>query len=316
MASKAKVDEFAAKVTERIVSALEAGTAPWQKDWESAFSGLPRNHISGKEYRGFNAVWLLVQGRSDPRWLTYNQAAKMGLQVRKGEKGTQIEFWRFFDEKKVPSATGGVEVVREKRKFPICRFFTVFNGEQIEGMPELASTVHNEWESHAEAERLLVATKADIQHIAGDRAAYSPRLDTIYLPQREQFMSASGYYATALHELGHWTGHPSRLNRDFGKSMASEEYAKEELRAEIFSMVVGQKLGVVRDQANHASYIDHWVGFLKRDPREIFRASRDAFAIQSYVQELAKTSEQESLVESALVGPQPPSALPEAEMSL
>lgn len=315
MASKAKVDEFAAKVTDRIVSALEAGTAPWQRGFESAFTGLPRNHVSGKDYRGFNAVWLLVQGRADPRWMTYNQAKKMGLQVRKGEKATHIEYWRFYDEKKVPSPTGGVEVVREKRKFPICRFFAVFNGEQVDGMPEIDSVARNQWESHDEAETLLKATKANIKHIAGDLAAYSPALDVIYLPKREQFTSADDYYATALHEVGHWTGHPTRLNRDFGKSMKSEEYAKEELRAEIFSMIVGQKLGVVRDQSNHESYIDHWVGFLRRDHREIFRACRDAFAIQSYVFELAKSAEKEPAAESALAGPPAPSSNLEAEMS-
>ena len=293
---------FHALVAQRLIEQLRQGTAPWQRPWVAGepSSFLPMNPTTGKRYRGINAMYLLAQGHSDQRWLTYKQAAAVGAQVRKGEKGTPIQYWKFADERtktddagKPVRDTNGA-LVKEQVRLEHARVFyaTVFNAEQIDGLPATAPRASQEWDAIARAESILRASGASIRH--GERGAfYRPATDTIHLPDKNQFASADGYYATALHELGHWTGHATRLDRDLAHPYGSEGYAKEELRAEIASMILGDELGIGHDPEQHAAYVGSWIKALQEDPLEIFRAAADAEKIQEYI--LAREREQARL---------------------
>ncbi len=282
-------------VAERLIEQLKAGTAPWQKPWEpgAASTYLPINPTTGKRYKGINAMFLMSQGRTDPRWMTYKQAAAVDAQVLKGEKGTPVQYWKFTDEQTKRDGHGKpvlddngkpVKIITELER-PCVFFATVFNAEQIEGLPPLErkEQPEHQWDAVERAEHILKASGAMITHAPSDRAFYRPVSDSITLPERGQFPSADRYYATALHELGHWTGHHSRLDRDLSHPFGSQGYAKEELRAEIASMILGDELGIGHDPEQHAAYVGSWIKSLEEDPLEIFRASADAEKIQGYV---------------------------------
>ncbi|CDG90616.1 zincin-like metallopeptidase domain-containing protein [Xenorhabdus bovienii] len=285
--------EYAEQVTARIIAQLEQGTAPWQKPWRPGELRLPYNLTTGNRYRGMNSIWLHMQGHNDPRWMTYKQAAAEGAQVRKGEKGTHIVYWKFNEEKKaideqgrpiIDPETGKQKTINVQLERPRSFTAVVFNASQIDGLPPLeAGSVALEPERHMLAETILANSGAKIQHEAGDRAFYKLTTDTITLPQRNQFPTADNYYATALHELGHWTGHPSRLKRDLLHPFGSEGYAREELRAEIASLMLGERLNIGHDFGHHAAYVGSWIKVLKENPREIFRAAADAEHISDYV---------------------------------
>lgn len=278
-------------VAEGLIEQLKQGTAPWVKPWKAGDGGgfMPFNPTTGKRYKGINAIHLMAQGRTDQRWLTYKQAAAAGAQVRKGEKSTPIQYWKFEEEqtkrdennKPVLDGNGNPVKVRVRLERPRMFMANVFNAEQIDGLPEYQRPVQT-WNALERAEQILAASGADIRH-GGDRAYYSPSLDHIQVPNREQFPTADNYYATALHELGHWTGHPSRLDRDLSNPFGSEGYAKEELRAEIASMILGDELGIGHDPSHHVSYVASWIKVLQNDPLEIFRAAADSEKIQGFV---------------------------------
>lgn len=277
-----KRDDYAQEVAERVIKALEAGTAPWQKPWAAGTparpgEGMPFNAISGKGYRGGNAVNLMLEqqarGYADDRWLTYKQAADMGCQVRKGMKGATVQYWKFDGGREGEPRT----VDKADRKPPMVFTAKVFNGDQIDGMPKAKERdMPTEAWRHDEAERLLLNSGASIRHNGGDRAFYRPGTDSIHLPAREAFPTGDTYYATALHELGHWTGAKGRLDRDLTGSFGSESYAREELRAELSSMMAGERLGLGHDPSQHVAYVGHWIKLLKEDPKEILRAAADA----------------------------------------
>jgi antirestriction protein ArdC/phage/plasmid primase-like uncharacterized protein/predicted RNA methylase len=292
LSMKSRKKEFHEVVAERLIEQLKAGTAPWQRPWEAGEPNalLPINPTTGKRYRGINAVHLMAQGRGDSRWMTYRQAENAGGQVRRGEKGTSIQYWEFTRERKkldekgnpVLDSQGQPVKVEVKLERPRVFFATVFNAEQIEGIPPL-ERVPVTWSSIERAEAILQGSGAAISHTGGNRAFYRLPTDSIHLPEKGRFPSADRYYATALHELGHWSGHPDRLNRDVGHPFGSEGYAKEELRAEIASMMIGDELGIGHDPGQHASYVASWIKVLEDDPLELFRAAADAEKIQNYV---------------------------------
>ena len=279
-------------VAEKLIEQLKAGTAPWQRPWEPGEPNayLPMNPTTGKRYKGINAIHLMAQGRSDGRWMTYKQAAAVGAQVRKGEKGTPVQYWKFSEEQNKVDESGRPvlnakgEPVKETVQLerPRVFFATVFNAEQIDGLPPIQKKEQT-WSAVERAEHILKASGASITHAPGDRAFYRPATDSIHLPDRGQFPSADNYYATALHELGHWTGHASRLDRDLAHPFGSEGYAKEELRAEIASMILGDELGIGHDPGQHAAYVGSWIKALQDEPLEVFRAAADAEKIHDYV---------------------------------
>lgn len=280
-------------VAEQLIEQLRAGTAPWQRPWQpgESHSLLPMNPTTGKRYQGINAIHLMGQGRSDPRWMTYKQAAGQEAQVRKGERGTPIQYWKFSeederrDEQGRPLLDAEGQPLKESVRLERPRVFmaTVFNAEQIEGLPALQPQTVPLWEGIERAEHILQASGAHITHVPGNRAFYRPATDSITLPERGQFETADRYYATALHELGHWTGHEQRLHRDLAHPFGSEGYAREELRAEIASMILGAELGLGHDPGQHAAYVGSWIQVLQQDPLEIFRAAAEAEKIHHYV---------------------------------
>ncbi|WP_342662159.1 zincin-like metallopeptidase domain-containing protein [Thioflavicoccus mobilis] len=176
---------------------------------------LPHNPVSGTRYRGANAVSLAMQGRGDPRWMTEQQARSVGAQVRRGENGTLVKFWKLTDEipakdergKPLKDADGNPVYRRVQLDKPKVFSAVVYNAEQVEGLPALEFKALPS-DRHERAEAILKASGVEIRHDQPDRAFYRPATDRIHLPPRDSFPSADAYYATALHELGHWTGHP------------------------------------------------------------------------------------------------------------
>ena len=292
--------EYAKKVAEGLIEQLKEGTAPWQKPWQPGEQFMPYNPTTGKDYRGGNVLWLMAQGHSDPRWMTYRQATAEGAQVRKGEHGTQIQYWITRGGEPVTDDKGApvrgedgkplTRVVEYER--PRVKTFTVFNGEQIDGLPPPPTRTVAEWDRHQRAEEILTESGARIEHQAGNKAYYQPSTDKIVIPERGQFPAADGYYATAIHELGHWTGAPNRLDRDLAHPFGSEGYAREELRAEIASLIVGTEIGIGHDPSRHAAYVGSWIKALENDPQEIFRAAADAEKIAGMLRGFEHTQEQ------------------------
>ncbi len=285
-----KKPAFHEQLADKIIAQLEAGTAPWQRPWDAPTLMQPYNESTGKPYRGSNVLNLMLAGYSDPRWLTFNQARERGYRVNKGEKGSLIQTFRFHDEKQlrdgegkpVKDDKGNVVIEQTKLNKPIIRTFVVFNAEQMTGLPPLERAAH-QWQPVGQVEKLLAASGAQIEHQQGNRAYYSPGQDRIVLPLKDQFPDPERYYSTALHELGHWTGHESRLNRPFVGSFGTPDYAREELRAEISSLLVGQRLGISHDPGQHMAYVADWIKVLKEDPMEIVRACQDAEKINNYL---------------------------------
>ena len=297
----AREQDFYKEVAEKLIDQLQKGTAPWQRPWEVVQGGLPRNPTTGEEYHGGNVVNLLMQGYQDPRWMTFRQAGEIGARVRKGEHGTRIIYWRFegkqpvLDEDGKPKLDANGKQIKEEVRLERPRPFIsyVFNAEQMEGLPPLEKTPEHSWTPVEKAEELLAKSGARIEHRSQSKAYYTPSTDTITLPLKEQFKDQEGYYSTALHELGHWTGHESRLDRDIHHPFGSEAYAREELRAEIAGMMLSMETGIPNlGMENHAAYVQSWIKALREDPKEIFRASADAGKIFEYVMGLDREQEQ------------------------
>jgi putative DNA primase/helicase len=289
--------DYVDQVAGSIVEQLKAGIAPWVKPWQPGERFMPYNPTTGNEYHGMNAMWLMSRAEShgygDTRWMTYRQAQEAGGHVRKGEKGTPIQYWKWQGLEPVRDAAGKLthdaegNPVRRMVRYERPRVWSaaVFNAAQIDGLPPAPPRpILAEWDRHERCETILARSGVSIRHVPGDRAFYRLPEDTITLPERGQFASGDRYYATALHEIGHATGHPSRLNRqDLGDPFGSEPYAREELRAEIASLMLGEQLGIGHDPGQHVAYVASWIKALQQDPREIFRAAADAEKIAKLV---------------------------------
>ena len=221
----------------------------------------------------------MERGYQDNRWLTYKQANELGAQVRKGERGTLVVFWQKTERTEQQEDGTEKEVTGM-----FAKFFTVFNADQIDGLQQAkAKEFAPAMWRHEQCEQLLSDSGAKILHNGGDRAFYSVRNDSIHLPIREAFKSEDKYLATALHELGHWSGSKDRLDRDLTGGFGSESYAREELRAEIASLMIGERLQIGHDPEQHAAYVKSWIKILKDDPREIMRACSDAEKICTHL---------------------------------
>ncbi len=279
-------------VTNRIVAALEAGTPPWLKPWAGELERIPTNGMSRRPYRGINCVLLTLEaqlrGFSRNTWLTYRQAGELKAQVRGGERGTTIIFYRLHE---VPSE---VEDQAQARVVPLLRSFTVFNVSQIDQLPERLQKPAAEpegWVREHTPEKLLADSGAKIEH-GGFAAFYSPAEDRIQLPERELFADAGGYYATALHELVHWSGHAERLDRSLSRRFGENAYALEELIAEISSAFLCAACRI-EGKLQHASYIADWIKVLKADKRAVFTASAAAQRAADYIEGLSKPAPNE-----------------------
>ena len=278
------------EMTNQIISLLESGTAPWQQPWQGGDTGMPMNPTTGKEYRGGNVLGLMissmVRGYTDPRWMTFKQALDNGWRVRKGEKGSRIEYWESKPGNKAEDAPDD-----EKHSRLIHRVYTVFNAQQIEGIPTLHVEPRKPFEIIEAAENALKASGADIRH-GGAKAYYSPRTDHIQMPDRHCFVDEAHYYSTALHELAHWTGAKGRLDRTGEKgAFGSPEYAKEEIRADMASLFLSAELGIPYDPVDQAGYISNWIQVLKNDKNEVFKAASDASKICDFILGKSRTVE-------------------------
>lgn len=283
-----QTSDYRKQVTERLIGMLESGTAPWQKPWDAGIAAMNRPHnFNGRPYHGVNALMLwctaIDKGYEDPRWLTFNQIKKLGGHVNKGEKAQVVEYWQWTKDVENPE-TGEKETV--ELDHPRVYRAAVFNADQCSGLPPLERPVQ-QWTPHERADRIVAANGVQVTHNSDQGAFYSPGGDYICLPPKESFATEDAYYSTLLHEVGHSTGHPTRLNRDFGGSFGTESYAKEELRAELASTFLCGELGIATSGSDeqHAAYVKSWVRALKDDYNEIFRAAADAEKICNYLYE-------------------------------
>lgn len=299
--------DFRQEVTDGIIRMLESGVTPWQKPWEPGATalGLPMNPTSGRSYRGGNAIHLIAtalkKGYQDPRWMTYKQASEAGWQVRGGEKGTQIEFWDVKsgsgrpDAKRSDDRSAADERINGSNDPNVPRLihkiYTVFNGQQIDRIPPHSPKEHTPFEVVAAGEQILTNSGARIAHDQADSAFYNRAQDSIHLPPKDAFKDPAGYYGTALHELAHWTGHPSRLNRptlNESYRFGDVNYAMEELRAELASVFLAAERGIPHNPERHAAYVGSWINALRKDKNEIFRAAHDASAATDFLVSLER----------------------------
>ncbi|EZP84002.1 hypothetical protein BV97_01195 [Novosphingobium resinovorum] len=290
------------EVTARIVAELEAGRVPWVRPWDAAAfaPGLPQNATSGRSYSGINILILwgeaVARSFTAQRWLTFRQARDAGGAVRKGETGTTIFYAARFTPKggeggdtsargsSSSAASSSTSTSDGERSVPFLKRFTVFNIDQCEGLPSgcfAAEPPLPPRETVPVAEALIAASGADFR-IGGGEAYYSPTGDYIAVPPQQAFRSQIDYYRTALHELGHWTGHPSRLDRDQRGVFASGAYGREELCAELASAFLCAALGI-KPTVRHADYIGAWLAILRADTRAIFKAASLASKAADYL---------------------------------
>lgn len=272
MATNAEIIE---RVTTEALRQLAEGRAPWHKPWTTT-SIVPTSLSTGKAYRGYNYFLLSTLGETMPGpnlWLTYRQAQKMGGHVKKGEKATHIIFWQFL--KRTDKKTG------EEVTVPLLKTYAVFHVSQTEDVtiPE-KYLIEREPVTVSDAVTTVLEGYADgplIHHMPSEDAYYSPDLDCVVMPTREQFTTEGGYVDTLFHELGHSTGHSSRLDR-FTKSGAparfgSQEYAKEELVAEMAAAMLAGHVGLKADVTRNASYIAGWLKALTDQPEMLVSAA-------------------------------------------
>ncbi|EOC1344580.1 DUF1738 domain-containing protein [Cronobacter dublinensis] len=281
--SKTKTDIYQT-VTDSIIAALETGVKPWACPWQRTpgMSGLPSNYATGMGYSGMNIMLLWCsaseQGFNDSRWMTYKQAKAEGGQVRKGEHGTTAIFYSTLEKE---NDAGEIDYI------PMLKTFIVFNVEQIDGLPLVANTVSTAetFEPLPQVENLFQSSGANIIE-KGQNAFFRPSTDEVWLPERSLFPDAANFYATALHELVHWSGARGRLNREMRGKFGSEDYAFEELIAELGSAFLMADLGIV-GEVQHESYIASWLKALKNDKRFIFKAASAASKAHRYLMDKA-----------------------------
>mgnify|MGYP003668178485 FL=1 len=278
------------EVTNRIIAELEAGRLPWVQPWGTprakAGLGLPRNARTERTYSGINILILwgevIAKGYACQNWLTFRQAKELGGNVRKGERGTTVCYAdRFIPKAEFERAR---EAGEEPDAVPFLKRYTVFNVAQCDGLPErvhAGAAPLPEREAIPYAERLIAVTGADFR-VGGNRAFYVPSADYIQVPPQPAFFAQIDYYRTCFHELGHWTGHESRLARDLSGGFGSKPYAAEELVAEMASAFVCASLGIV-PTVRHADYIGSWLEVLREDNRAVFRAASRASKAADFV---------------------------------
>jgi antirestriction protein ArdC len=268
------------RVTDAIIADLERGVLPWTKPWSAGSSQgacRPLRH-SGEPYRGINVVLLwseaAAKGFASPTWMTFRQALALGGHVQKGEHGATVVYADRITRTEADET--GEETVSS---IPFLKAYTVFNVDQIDGLPERFTGIAARPEPPARiaaAEAFIDALGADIRH-GGDSAYYAPASDHIRMPRLEQFLDAESYYATLLHELTHWTGHEQRLDRRHASAPPDDRYAREELVAELGAAFLCADIGLtLTPRDDHASYLAHWLKVLRNDRRAIFTAAAQA----------------------------------------
>jgi antirestriction protein ArdC len=289
------------KITDQIVAALETGVRPWHQPWKAEHSaGRITRPLRGNgvPYQGINVLMLwsaaIEKSYAAPIWMTFKQALALKAHVRKGEQGSLV----VYADKIIRTKTtdSGEEA---ERAIPFMKGYTVFNVEQIEGLPEhyygKPEVRTDPVQRIDRAEEFFAATGANVVH-GGSRACYIPSTDNIHMPCIDFFRDAESYYAVRAHETCHWTRHPSRLDREFGrKRFGDEGYAMEELVAELGSAFLSADLELTPEvREDHASYIASWIKVLKNDKRAIFTAASHAQRAVDFLHSVAKAAEAET----------------------
>jgi len=272
-------------ITDKIIAILERGATHQGKRWTGATNhGIPTNAKTGEQYRGINILVLWAdmadRGYATSQWLTYKQAAELGGQVRKGEKSVLCCYYKTVAKKGDPDGTEG-------ETFFMAKPFWLFNIAQIDNLPaDVITTMpvtSTPFTPVQEAEQILVNSQAQINY-GFDSAYYSRTQDKICLPVPERFTTAANFYATALHELTHWTGNETRLNRSFGKRFGDDAYAFEELVAELGAAFTMGNLGLADATVeSHADYVQSWITVLKNDKKAIFTAASQAAKAADFI---------------------------------
>jgi len=293
MEKQTKTDIYA-DVTNKIIAALEKGTIPWLQPWQAGHvaGAVSRPLRSGSiPYKGINILMLwasaMEKNFSCPLWLTYKQAAELKGQVKKGEKGSTVVYFSTFDKKEKDESGN-----EETAKIPFMKGYSVFNAEQIEGLPEHFYAINepsheSPLEKLENAEQFFAATGAEIR-TGGNSAYYRIDADYVQIPELKSFRDVESYYATIAHETTHWTRHESRLDRDLGrKAWGDAGYAMEELVAELGAAFLCADLGITPEmREDHAAYIGSWLKVLKNDKKAIFAAASQAQKAVDYLQSL------------------------------
>ncbi|RTM09665.1 MAG: DUF1738 domain-containing protein [Hyphomicrobiales bacterium] len=289
-----------ARITERIVADLEKGVRPWVQPWQSGSANgrvtRPLRH-NGQPYTGLNVLLLwsegMARGFASSIWMTFRQASELGAHVRKGEGGSTVVYASRFTKTEVDAHGGEVE-----RDIPFLKAYTVFNCDQIEGLPE---QYYRRPEPPADpiqriehADRFFASTRAVIRH-GGTKAFFSPSSDHVQMPPFETFRDAASYYAVLGHECIHWAGASHRLDRDLSRYHKDRsERAREELVADIGASFLCADLGIVPEmepRPDHASYVESWLRVLQGDRKAIFQAAAHAQRAVAYLHELQPQAE-------------------------
>jgi antirestriction protein ArdC len=285
-----KIADLYDSVTRSIIASLETGVAPWTRPWKLGRNTgiMPHNGATNRPYSGINVMILWAEreekGYTTSNWMTYRQALVLGGQVRGGEQATIIVFTKRITYK-------DKETEEEKKKVGMLRTYAVFNADQIDGLPQEAQVEISHFTRIAQAELFIQTTKADIR-LGGNKACYVPSLDFIALPPQKQFRSVEHFYATNLHELAHWSGHKSRVDRDLSKRFGTKTYAAEELVAEPSAAFLCGHLNIP-GELRHADYIATWIALLKEDDRAIFTAASKAASVADYLRAFSEPEQTE-----------------------
>lgn len=299
--------EFRKSVADMFVKGLSEEGLNWKQGW--ATTGELRNAVSNRHYRGLNEFYLklisMVNGYKDPRWMTFNQIRDEGYHLEKGSKGAKVEYWFPFDtiKKKGVSFEEKERLIKEgerkKEDFSlVAKYYTVFNGDNISGLPEI-ELPKNEIEPSVVLEQISRGMNVEIHNDGGNEAFYRPSTDDIHLPLPEVFSSDNEYNAVAFHELGHATGHESRLNRDQSGVFGTSAYAKEELVAEITSAFMAETTGISLEDMNmenHKAYVNGWIASIEDDPEYLMKAISQAHDAADYMQQFVSEKEIEKMI--------------------
>ena len=299
MARPKNKDEYRAELADAFAHVLEERGLEWKKEWTGSGGGAPHNGITKACYRGSNAFWLslvsMMKGYTDPRWVTMIQIMdndgkyhpKEKWHLKAGSKATYVEYWYPYDLENKRALTWEqykheIDSGRHDSEFKLStRYTAVFNATDIEGMPELPAVEESDITRDELIDKLCAGMGIEILTDGGDRAYYSPSQDKIHLPTPGSFTSEYAFNATALHELSHSTGHPSRLNRDMGGFFGTSEYAYEELVAEMCSCFMGVNLDAAATPQhidNHKAYVQSWIQAIRDKPETLIKAIKDAQA--------------------------------------
>lgn len=288
-----KTQEFRQKVADAFVKSLTETPKTWKQSWR-AVSRVPQNAVTKRKYKGVNRLWLYFRMQQleseDPRFVTFQQAKMQGWKIKKGEKGTQVEYWFPYDliEKKTVSWEDYADLKPEEKEnyTLLAKYFTVFNAKQVEGIPELSVPEAKEISASEVVQTISKNMQVPLLHDGGNQAFYRITEDKIHLPKKEYFEDDYAYNATALHELAHATGHESRLSRDIANTFGSENYSYEELVAEMASCFMAAELPLDMSQEhfdNHQAYMQGWADGIKQQPEILMKAAKDAEKAADYL---------------------------------